>query len=59
MAYPNDNAARNKCVRLAQIFGNKIRTAERMANKVRNFPGLPYIFLSEKKPVNVLLRSAW
>lgn len=58
-AYPNDNAERNKWLRLAHTLGNRINATEMMENTTRNFPGLPYIFFSLKKPVNVLLRSAW
>lgn len=58
-AYPNDNAERNKWLLLAHILGNRISATEKIANTTRNFPGLPYIFFSLKKPVNVLLRSAW
>jgi uridine phosphorylase len=46
-------------VRLAHNFGSRISTAEVIPKNIRNFPGLPYIFFSEKNPVNVLLISAW
>ncbi len=41
IAYPVNNAAKNKCVRLAQTFGSEIRIPDVMAKKIRNFPGLP------------------
>jgi hypothetical protein len=46
-------------VRLAHNFGSRMSTAEVIPKKIRNFPGFPYIFFSEKNPVNVLLISAW
>jgi len=51
------NAAKKINVLFAQILLVKIRIREEMAKKINTFPGLPYIFCSEKKPVKDLCKS--
>ncbi len=41
IAYPVNNAAKNRCILLAQTFVSEIKIPDVTAKKRRNFPGLP------------------